>query len=64
MIGEREGDDLRRIGRKALFENNRHAKGSLQASVDRRERQFREAEGSDRWISNKFEGFTMEEGAA
>eukprot|EP00959_Pyramimonas_sp_CCMP1952_P145563 3047574-Pyramimonas_sp.AAC.1 len=40
------------------------AKESLQAFVDRRERQFREAEGNDSWISDMFKGFMVEEGAS
>eukprot|EP00959_Pyramimonas_sp_CCMP1952_P111595 2334009-Pyramimonas_sp.AAC.1 len=64
MAGEREGDDLRRAGRKALFEATRDAKETLTAYVCRREAQLLEAEGHDLWMSPKLQGLFLEEGAA
>eukprot|EP00959_Pyramimonas_sp_CCMP1952_P161094 3368576-Pyramimonas_sp.AAC.1 len=63
MIGEREGDELRRSGRKALFEAARESKESLSQYVSRREAQLLEAEGHDLWMSPKLKGLFLEEGA-
>eukprot|EP00959_Pyramimonas_sp_CCMP1952_P347780 7285037-Pyramimonas_sp.AAC.1 len=63
MAGEREGDDLRRAGRKAFFEASREAKEGLTQFVHRREAQLQEAEGMDLWMSSKLKGLLLEEGA-
>eukprot|EP00959_Pyramimonas_sp_CCMP1952_P346979 7267281-Pyramimonas_sp.AAC.1 len=63
MIGEREGDELRRSGRKALYEGLREPKETLTQYVSRRESQFLEAEGNDMWLSSKLKGLMLEEGA-
>eukprot|EP00959_Pyramimonas_sp_CCMP1952_P081538 1703490-Pyramimonas_sp.AAC.1 len=47
MIGEREGDELRRAGRKALYEAVRDSKETLTQYVSRREAEFIDAEGHD-----------------
>eukprot|EP00959_Pyramimonas_sp_CCMP1952_P017468 370820-Pyramimonas_sp.AAC.2 len=46
MVGEREGDELRRSGRKAFFEVPREQKETLSQYVSRREAQLLEAEGN------------------
>ncbi|CAK0872900.1 unnamed protein product [Prorocentrum cordatum] len=51
MIGEREGGERRRAGRKALFEAARDTKESLTHPVARRESQFFVAEASNLRLS-------------
>eukprot|EP00959_Pyramimonas_sp_CCMP1952_P027930 586031-Pyramimonas_sp.AAC.1 len=63
MSGEREGDELRRVGRRALYEGTRDHKESLTQYVARRDLQFQEAEGNDLWLSEKLKGLMLEEGA-
>ena len=63
MVGEREGDDVRRAGRKALYEVNRESKESLNQYVSRREVQMQEAESHELWMSDKLKGYLLEEGA-
>eukprot|EP00959_Pyramimonas_sp_CCMP1952_P011888 250661-Pyramimonas_sp.AAC.1 len=63
MIGEREGDELRRAGRKALYQVVRDSKVSLTQYVSRREAEFIEAEGHDSWMSDKLKGLFLEGGA-
>eukprot|EP00959_Pyramimonas_sp_CCMP1952_P194411 4065198-Pyramimonas_sp.AAC.1 len=63
MIGEREGDEPRRTGRRALFEAARENKESLTQHVMRRESQFQEAEANELWLSSKMKGLMLEEGA-
>eukprot|EP00959_Pyramimonas_sp_CCMP1952_P418526 8768087-Pyramimonas_sp.AAC.1 len=53
MIGEREGDELSRSGRRALYEATRENRETLTQYVSRREAQFTEAEGHDLWMSDK-----------
>eukprot|EP00959_Pyramimonas_sp_CCMP1952_P106970 2235680-Pyramimonas_sp.AAC.1 len=63
VIGERDGDDLRRSGRKALYEASREQKESLTQFAARREAQFLEAEAHDLTLSSKVKGFLLEEGS-
>eukprot|EP00959_Pyramimonas_sp_CCMP1952_P311661 6522298-Pyramimonas_sp.AAC.1 len=57
MIGEREGDELRRAGRKALYDAVRDPKNeTLTQFVSRREAEYTEAEGHDLWMSDKLKG--------
>ncbi|CAK0813514.1 unnamed protein product [Prorocentrum cordatum] len=63
MTGEREGDDLRRAGRKALFEAQRNKDEALIQFVSRREAQLTEAESHEMWLSPKLKGLLLEEGA-
>eukprot|EP00959_Pyramimonas_sp_CCMP1952_P068876 1437696-Pyramimonas_sp.AAC.1 len=61
MIGEREGDELRRAGRRALYEAVRDSKETLTQYVSRREAEFLDAEGHDLWMSDKLKGLFLEE---
>eukprot|EP00959_Pyramimonas_sp_CCMP1952_P383936 8046243-Pyramimonas_sp.AAC.1 len=61
MSGQREGDDARRAGRRALFECTKGSKESLTQFVARRDQQMTDAESHDIRMSDKMKGLMLEE---
>jgi len=63
LSGEREGDEVRRHAREAIFENAKRSEESLSAYVQRRELQFTKAEGLGLRLPSQIRGVMLEEGA-
>eukprot|EP00959_Pyramimonas_sp_CCMP1952_P261809 5474637-Pyramimonas_sp.AAC.1 len=64
MIGERESDEVRRLGRRAAYEASRESQETLIQFASRREAQLLEAEGHELWMSGRFIGLLLKEGAS
>ena len=62
-LGEREGDEVRRVARQVLYEVKKREGESLRQFVWRRREQFREAEGHKVGVAPALQAIMLEEGA-